>query len=183
MPLSVLLENFNVFFVCIIWNYCATLSLSLCIASFGEDPDELEVYGTDTTTGPLLTSYKFEVQSCSVYVCLGWILHFVLCGLSVWIGTVVIVKTGERNNGCCDKFPISFCFYISICICESFCVVCVEFLSLPPSLPLSLSPSLSPSIPLSLALSLYPSLPCSIPPSLSPSLPPSLPLSLPPSGM
>ena len=27
----------------------------------GEDPDELEVYGTDTTTGPMLTSYKFEV--------------------------------------------------------------------------------------------------------------------------
>ena len=30
----------------------------------GDDPDELEVYGTDTAnTGPLLTSYKFEVHT------------------------------------------------------------------------------------------------------------------------
>ena len=28
----------------------------------GEDPEELEVYGTDTSTGPLIASYKFEVE-------------------------------------------------------------------------------------------------------------------------
>ena len=27
------------------------------------DPDELEVYGVDLQTGPVLTSYKFEVQT------------------------------------------------------------------------------------------------------------------------
>ena len=31
----------------------------------GDDPDELEVYGTDTVTGPMVTSYKFEVPNLS----------------------------------------------------------------------------------------------------------------------
>ena len=42
---------------------------SICGA--GDDPDELEVYGTDTTTGPLLTSYKFEVVHVHVNQPLG----------------------------------------------------------------------------------------------------------------
>ena len=45
------------------------------------------------------------------------------------------------------------------------------WLSLSPSLPLSLSPSLPPSLPLSLSPSLSPSLPPSLSPSLSPSIP------------
>ena len=33
-----------------------------------DDPDELEVYGTDTTTGPMLTSYKFEVTTVNYII-------------------------------------------------------------------------------------------------------------------
>ena len=33
----------------------------------GDDPDELEVYGTDTVTGPMVTSYKFEVPNLSAH--------------------------------------------------------------------------------------------------------------------
>lgn len=31
------------------------------VTILGEDPDELEVYGADTRSGPSLTSYRFEV--------------------------------------------------------------------------------------------------------------------------
>ena len=43
----------------------------------GDDPDELEVYGTDTTTGPTLTSYKFEVHTL-LYIALFVLSLFVL---------------------------------------------------------------------------------------------------------
>lgn len=78
------------FFVCIIWNYYATLSV-LC--HLEKDPDELEVYGTDTTTGPLLTSYKFEVWSCSV--CMSW-LDTTLC--FVWAISL------DRHHNYCENW-------------------------------------------------------------------------------
>ena len=34
----------------------------------GEDPDELEVYGPDVSSGPTLASYKFEVIACHLYM-------------------------------------------------------------------------------------------------------------------
>ena len=44
--------------------YATLLPFSLCHhydILLGEDPDELEVYGSDVQSGPMLASYKFEV--------------------------------------------------------------------------------------------------------------------------
>ena len=38
-----------------------TIHLFMDVTIPGEDPDELEVYGADTRSGPSLTSYRFEV--------------------------------------------------------------------------------------------------------------------------
>ena len=67
----------------------------------GEDPDELEVYGTDTTTGPMLTSYKFEVYAGTVCAC-----------IQFWR---LLKLESHRNSECCDKSSLFPFLYSSLC--------------------------------------------------------------------
>ena len=74
--------------------YCLLVTESpYCCVAVGEDPDELEVYGTDTPAGPLLTSYKFEVQTLYC-VCL------CVCVRAVSVATCSGMKV---NGGGYDK--------------------------------------------------------------------------------
>jgi cleavage and polyadenylation specificity factor subunit 1 len=66
--------------------------------SVGEDPDELEVYGTDTTTGPMLTSYKFEV-----------------CDSLLNIGPIADATIGNPDF-ISEEVSQCVCLYISICV-------------------------------------------------------------------